>query len=118
MISYFEKLKGHEEQVDREALLERLCGKENLVNKFIGVFEETFKGVILDLEQDIQANRFKEAGILVHKLKGSSGNLNLAQIYERSCLLEKTLKEGQEEEIRKAFSALKETLEAFFKIIQ
>lgn len=118
MISYFEKLEGHSEQVDREALLARLCGNKMLVNKFIGVFRETFKDVTVDLEREIQAHHFKEAGIVVHKLKGSSGNLNLAQIYERSCTLEKALKEEQVGEIEKAWNALKETIEAFFAIIQ
>lgn len=118
MSSYFEKLKGHNEQVDREALLERLCGNEGLVNKFIGVFEETFKGVTLDLEREIEAHHFKEAGAIVHKLKGSSGNLNLFQIYERSCMLEQALKEEKSGEIEGTFNALKQTLEAFFQIIQ
>ena len=118
MSSYFEKLKGHNEQVDRDALLARLCGNEMLVNKFIGVFKETFKDVIGDLEKEIQAHHFKEAGIVVHKLKGSSGNLNLEQIYERSCTLEQVLKEERVREIENGFNALKQTLEAFFKIIE
>lgn len=118
MSSYFEKLKGHNEQVNREALLARLCDNEMLVNKFIGVFKETFKEVTLELEREIQAHHFKEAGIVVHKLKGSSGNLNLAQIYERSCALEQALKGEQVGAIENTFNLLKETLEAFFKIIE
>ena len=118
MSNYYEKLQGHSDQVNREELLERLCGSEQLVNKFIGVFKETFKEVAMDIEKEIEAHQFKEARTLVHKLKGSSGNLNLAQIYEKSCLLEEALKGEQIGETKDAFNALKGTLEAFFKIIE
>lgn len=118
MSSYFEKLKGHNEQVNTEELLERLCGNELLVNKFIGVFKETFKDMIPELEREIEAHCFKEARMLIHKLKGSSGNLNLTQIYEKSCTLEQALKAEQDGEIEERYNALKQTLEAFFKIIE
>lgn len=118
MNNIMEKLKAHSEHVNTSDLLNRLCGNVILVNKFIGVFYKTFKDIVSEIEEKIENGELKEAGILVHKVKGSSGNLNLTRIYNKSCQLEKALKSEQEAVIHNEFKAFKEVVNDFFKIIE
>lgn len=118
MSNYLEKLNEYSEHVNTSELVNRLCGNVILVNKFISVFHKTFKDVAAEIEDKIEEGKLKDAEALVHKLKGSSENLNLARIYDTSCKLEQALKSEQEIEIHNEFKAFKEILDEFFKIIE
>lgn len=118
MSNYLEKLNAHSEHVNTSELLNRLCGNVILVNKFIGVFYKTFKDIVAEIEDSIEEGNLNEAAALVHKIKGSSGNLNLTRIYDKSCKLEQAIKSEQEADIHNEFKAFKEVLDEFFKIIE
>lgn len=117
MYNYFDKLKDYNESFNTEELLDRLEGNVVLFNKFIGVFYENFKNIAIEIEDKLRANEFKEAQALIHKLKGSSGNLSLTSIYERSCQLEQALKSEEQVMIINEFKRLKEALEELFTLI-
>lgn len=116
MYNYFDKLKDYNESFNTEELLNRLDGNVALFNKFIGVFCENFKNITIEIEDKLRAHEVKEAQALIHKLKGSSGNLCLTSIYEKSCQLEQALKSEEQVMIINEFKTLKEALEELFKI--
>lgn len=117
MCNYFEKLKDHSEYFNPEELLNRLGGNVILFNKFIGRFYTTFENITIEIEDKIKANELKGAQALIHKLKGSSGNLCLTSIYDRSCQLEQALKSEEEVIIDNEFREFKEALNRLFNII-
>lgn len=117
MCDYLDKLKDYNEYFNTEELLTRLGGNVILFNKFIGVFCKTFENITAEIEDKIKANELKEAQALVHKLKGSSGNLSLTSIYDKSCQLEQALKSEQEVLIDNEFKGLKEAFDELFKIV-
>lgn len=117
MCDYFDKLKDYNEYFDAEELLNRLGGSVMHFNKFIGGFCKTFENIAIEIEDKIKSNELKEAQALIHKLKGSSGNLCLTSIYDKSCQLEQALKSEEEVMIYNEFREFKEALNRLFTII-
>lgn len=77
-----------------EEVLERLGGNTALLDKLLGKFIETYADTGKRLDSFLREALFEEAHRLVHSVKGVSGNLGFARLYESSLVLEQLLKSG------------------------
>jgi CheY-like chemotaxis protein len=62
------------------------------------------------LEKDLQDKNYSQAAGIVHKVKGSTGNIGAKELYQNAVLLQKALERGQEEEIDELYSEFKRLL--------
>lgn len=57
----------------------------------------------IELEQEIQNGNYEQATQIVHKAKGSSGNIGAKELYNVSIILQKALENNQNDEILKLY---------------
>lgn len=73
--------------------LNRFCGKAAMYEKYLSRFPEdpNFSDMLLALKQE----KYKDAFLYAHTLKGVAGNLSLYRLYEDVVPLVEALREGQ-----------------------
>lgn len=99
--------------IEYENGVHRLCGKEDLYQRFLKKFieDESFN----ELKMNIEQNRYAEAFKCAHTLKGIAGNLSMERLYEPCCELVEVLRNGQYDAIDEFF---KQVSEAYEKVIE
>ncbi len=100
--------------VDYDAGLKRMCGNETLYQKFLKKFPED-KSIGM-LKESLEKEAVEEAFHAAHTLKGVSGTLSLAPLYEKSSVLCETLRKGELADAEE-IAAVYETYDAIIKAI-
>lgn len=92
--------------VDTEELLARFMGNEALMTRFLGKFpqDENFGR----LEQALEAGDAAGAYAAAHTLKGVTGNLSLARLYQLVCAVVEPLRENDIDTAKKNMPALRQ----------
>ena len=90
-------------------------GDEALVKDLLLGFRDEMDSLQSDIETHIKANRLKEAGDLLHRVKGTAGNLGAKGLREIVVTLESALKRNEldssaYDEFKKVFRQLKTVL--------
>ncbi|TAN67658.1 MAG: PAS domain S-box protein [Methylobacter sp.] len=80
---------------DLHNLLEMLGNNRELATQLLLGFMDSMKDLPDEIEAMIRASDFAEAGELVHKIKGASGNIGAVRLHVASEALEAELKQGQ-----------------------
>lgn len=70
------------------------------------------KEMILDIRNHISENKFKEAGLLLHKLKGSSGNVRAMEISRHALEAEEAMRIMDNEKLGSLLQGMEELLKA------
>ncbi len=106
--------------LDREALLERLMGDEDLMTDVLREFLENTPALISKLRKALEAGDDEEARGLAHTLKGSAANLSANILMGFAAEAETALRAGNPgrakalmEEIEEAFGELKAEVEGY-----
>lgn len=91
--------------VDYDALLQRMMGKEALVEKYLRIFmaDPTY----LELEQAILAQDFETVGFKAHTLKGIALNLDLEMLGALSMNMVSSVRNGDTSKLEPQFEQLK-----------
>jgi HPt (histidine-containing phosphotransfer) domain-containing protein len=77
-----------------EFALNQLGGNEALLNKMLGKFLTEFENISAEIVSFIQANDIKKAKMLVHTVKGISGNIGLQALYDCATRFDTELRTG------------------------
>jgi two-component system sensor histidine kinase/response regulator len=78
---------------DLDVALSRLRGNKKLLHKLIIQFHSQYHDVIPKLREMIETGALKDAGILVHTIRGAAGNLAVGDVFEQAQSLETALGE-------------------------
>ena len=98
-----------------DVLLKPFGGKEAFFRRLIHVFEANFTSQQVSLQEKIKQNDHHEVLAILHAIKGTSGTIGLATLYQVICQLETQLKQDvnfAEFELSPLYSGLPERLGA------
>jgi len=84
-----ERLEGF----DLSAGLVRLGGNKKLYRELIIAFAGEYSNIAEETAAFITQEKFREADMLIHSIKGASGNLSAMELYEFSKILETAIKD-------------------------
>jgi CheY-like chemotaxis protein/HPt (histidine-containing phosphotransfer) domain-containing protein len=98
---------------DKNELLERLGGREELLERFITMFAENVSGYMDHLESALERGDVEQVRIQAHTIKGAAANISARQIRETASRIEAHAREGRIEEASSLKMNLQRDLEAF-----
>jgi CheY-like chemotaxis protein/HPt (histidine-containing phosphotransfer) domain-containing protein len=98
---------------NRSDLLERLGGREDMLERFIEMFRKNVAGYMESLAAAIERKDGEQMRIQAHTIKGAAGNISASRMRETASVIESLAREGQLDEVTEKFSQLKDDYEAF-----
>lgn len=103
-------LRSHTELLDRESLLRRVGGKENLVSELIGHFLREMPKQIQEITEALAVGDFNQSARLAHRLKGAALSIGANHTAE---LVDRIQSAVKEENLLQADALLKELRDHF-----
>jgi CheY-like chemotaxis protein/HPt (histidine-containing phosphotransfer) domain-containing protein len=91
---------------DERILRERLMGDEGLLKTVVDAFLKDIPGQLASLRSSIDAGDFGQAGQVVHKIKGASGNVAAMALHNSALQLEQAVRSGDLATIRMGLERL------------
>jgi len=98
---------------NRNELLERLGGREEMLGRFIGMFATNVTGFMELLQSAIELGDGEQIRINAHSIKGAAANIAAHRIRESALAMETLGREGKLDEAAALFQQLKNDVEAF-----
>ena len=98
---------------DRDELLERLGGREEMLGRFIGMFNENVTCYLELLTKAIENGDTEQVRIQAHTIKGASANISARRVRHTSSIIEQHAREGRLTEAAGQLQLLESELEAF-----
>jgi signal transduction histidine kinase/CheY-like chemotaxis protein/HPt (histidine-containing phosphotransfer) domain-containing protein len=98
---------------DRADLLERLGGREEMLARFITMFNGNVKGYMAALEEAIAQSDAEQIRIQAHTIKGAAGNISASRMKATASILEERAREGQLDAVAELLQKLKDDFAAF-----
>jgi HPt (histidine-containing phosphotransfer) domain-containing protein len=96
--------------VDEADVMARLGGKVSLFNRLFGKYVEKYRHSDEEVRQLLDENDIEEAHLLVHSIKGTSGNLGIQCMWDAALHLDKALKDRDMDKIPDLYDDFSETL--------
>jgi signal transduction histidine kinase/CheY-like chemotaxis protein/HPt (histidine-containing phosphotransfer) domain-containing protein len=101
---------------DKNELLERLGGREELLGRFIKMFTENVSGYMDQLESALARGDAEQVRVQAHTIKGAAANISARQIRETASRIEAHAREGRIEDAIGLKMNLQKDLEAFLRM--
>ena len=96
---------------ERELAISRLGGLEDLYNKHVERFINNYNECDVMLSQLIEENRYDEARVFAHSLKGLASTLGMKDLHSKAKGIEISIKEGRLSDLPMLLSHFKTSLE-------
>jgi CheY-like chemotaxis protein/nitrogen-specific signal transduction histidine kinase/HPt (histidine-containing phosphotransfer) domain-containing protein len=93
---------------DRKELLERLGGREEMLGRFIDMFNNNVGGYLDLLAAAIESGNIEQVRIQAHTIKGAAANISARRIRETASAMELHAREGQLDEAAGLLQKLKD----------
>lgn len=103
-------------EADSRAVLERFMGNKSLLIKFLKKFLDDSS--YQDLCEALNTCDYEKALVASHTLKGVSGNLGLAPLFQYSSEIVTAIRETRYEDIKPAFEQLRIHYEKIIPLIE
>ncbi len=98
---------------NRNELLERLGGREEMLGRFIGMFTKNVNGYMELLHSAIELGDGEQIRIQAHTIKGAAANIAAHRIRESAFAMETLGREGKLDEVAALFQQLTKEIEDF-----
>ena len=98
---------------DRNELLERLGGREEMIGRFVSMFSNNVTGYMEQLQSGIENSNSEQIRIQAHTIKGAAANIAAHRIRETAVTMETYAREGRINEAAGLLQQLKDDLNAF-----
>jgi CheY-like chemotaxis protein/HPt (histidine-containing phosphotransfer) domain-containing protein len=102
---------------NRSDLLERLGGREEMVARFIEMFNKNVAGYLELLAAAIDRKDAEQIRIQAHTIKGAAANISASRMRATAAAMESHAREGKFDEAAVLFSQLKDDHEAFQAVV-
>lgn len=89
--------------IQQEDALKLLGNNPSLYHMVLKEYSHENETTCTSLDYEIQNNNYLQAAQIVHKVKGSSGNIGAKELYKVAILFQKALENNQQEEISKLY---------------
>lgn len=103
---------------DRQAILERVGGDEDLMKEIISMFVEECPKMMAEIESAVSAKNSEGLERAAHSLKGSVSNFGAQRAYEAAYALEKMGHDGSIDQAAGVFSQLKNEINTLSSSLQ
>lgn len=103
---------------DRDELVERLDGAEQLVEKFLDMFMESVDELMPELEKAIAAKDATAIHFRAHTMAGSAANIAAGQIRDIAREIEGLARDGNQEPIPELFQQLQNACARFAAVVE
>jgi len=103
---------------DREGLLERLAGDEDMLLQVVETFLQDAERLVADLTATAQAPDAESLSKAAHALKGAAGSTGAMRLMHIAKQIEEPARKGQIQEAAKLAASLPEELDRFRKTFQ
>jgi signal transduction histidine kinase/DNA-binding response OmpR family regulator len=100
---------------DRQSLMDRVGGNEEILKNIITLFLEETPKQLKELDEKLSSGDIEAAMNGAHSIKGSAGNFGATQMRETAYCLEKLCREKQADKARATFVELKGSFEELKK---
>lgn len=104
--------------INKEEALKLLGNNLQLYQMVLNEFFKETETIFLELEEEMKNNNLAEAALIVHKVKGSSGNIGARKLYETAIVLQKALEKNQREDIERLYPEFERLLKVSRNEIQ
>jgi HPt (histidine-containing phosphotransfer) domain-containing protein len=98
---------------DKAELLERLGGREDMLGRFIAMFNRNVAGYMEALLSAAERGDGEQLRIQAHTIKGAAGNISARRMRETAAAIEAYAREGRLDDATSLIPQLKEDLQAF-----
>ena len=98
---------------DRAALLERLGGREEMLEVFFDMFTRNVAGYLELLVAAVLQGNAEQLRIQAHTIKGAAGNISALQVWKTAAAIEAHAREGHLDEATALVQQLKDEITAF-----
>jgi signal transduction histidine kinase/DNA-binding response OmpR family regulator len=98
---------------DRQELLERLGGREEMLGRFIDMFSRNVAGYMEQLAAAVEQGDSEQVRIQAHTIKGAAANIAARRVRETAATMETHAREGKIEQAAELMQQLKSHLDAF-----
>ncbi len=96
---------------DKEAVLKRIMGDEDLLNTIVKIFLDEAPTRIAELKQALESSDCEKICYLAHTIKGSAGNLSALHLQKQAALMEAAAKNENMEQVSILMPALQQAIE-------
>ena len=104
---------------DLDAVAQELHIRPEILKRLLESFSVTLAGKVVQLDDLVPANDIEKIRAIMHEVKGTSGNLRLAKVYQTADKMHVAVKAGEAQEIiLEYFNAFKVEANAFFQSIK
>jgi HPt (histidine-containing phosphotransfer) domain-containing protein len=79
---------------DRSGLLERLGGRSDMMETFIGLFKANTGGLLIALREALDRADFNQVRIQAHAVKGAAANISALRMQETAAAIEAQARRG------------------------
>ena len=98
---------------DRSGLLERLGGRSDMLNTFIGMFSANTSGFMIALRDALDRADFDQVRIQAHAIKGAASNISALRMQETAAAIEARAKKGSLDGVPELVGRLEDEFEEF-----
>jgi signal transduction histidine kinase/CheY-like chemotaxis protein/HPt (histidine-containing phosphotransfer) domain-containing protein len=98
---------------DRLELLERLGGREEMLERFLGMFSRNVSGYMEALLSAIEQVDVEQIRIQAHTIKGAAGNISARRMKDTAAAMETAAREGRLDKTSELIQQLKDDLKVF-----
>ena len=99
--------------LDREALLERVQGDEELAGELLEMFREDVHGRLKAIKQAQESGDMQTIILEAHTIKGAAGNVGANDLSEAALQVEKAAKDADQGTVASLIKQLEESFEIF-----
>jgi two-component system, sensor histidine kinase and response regulator len=98
---------------DRSGLLERLGGRSDMLETFIGMFKANTGGLLIALREALDHADFDQVRIRAHTIKGAAANISALRMQETAAAIESRARKGSLEGVAERVCQLEAEFEEF-----
>ena len=102
---------------DRDELLERLGGRDEMLGRFIEMFDRNVAGYMEALDAAIERGDTEQVRIQSHTIKGASANISARRMRETAAAMEIHAREGRLDDAAVLLQKLKDDLKVFSEAV-
>lgn len=116
--SFSQEIKQYPLCVDSTEGIRRVANNKKLFDKLLWRIANELPSDLANMQEALNANDIQKINELAHTLKGSSSNLSIKTIENKSCALEAAARANDMQAIKQAFTELQEVGNAYIEAMK
>lgn len=103
---------------DQDELLQRLGGRKELLQRFVGIFRKNADGYIASMQESLQKSDTEQVRFHAHAIKGAAANIGASRMNRLSAIIEEIAKQGSLEGVETLVAQLVDEFAEFNRVVE